>query len=214
MPKSYPYLFSDTTTVLLTLRNTVIEILSFQIVHPLPYGSICHMERSKASLITSRELTILLLRIAAAGVLIIGVAIAPGLGLLLKQYGGKNQFKPKQVRQRINDLERRGYLERHNTRLTMTARGVKELSEGEVWSMTWKTPRTWDGTWHVVLFDIPGKKERARQALRQRLWELGYRHYQHSVYIHKYDLRKIVLPFANFYGVKQHLHFIHALKID
>ena len=172
------------------------------------------MSRTKAPLVTSRELTILLLKIAAAGVLIIGVAAAPGLGLLLKQYGAKDLFKPRQVRQRINDLERRGYVARHGTHLLMTARGTKELSENEVWSMTFKAPRKWDGTWHFVLFDIPGKKERARQALRERLWELGYRRYQHSVYMHAHDLRKVLLPFADFYGVKQYLHFIHASKID
>ena len=163
---------------------------------------------------SSRELTILILKIAAAGVLILGIAVAPGLGLVLKQFGAKNLFKPRQVRQRVSDLTRRGYLVRNGSALTPTARGKRELSEDEVWSMKLKTLRPWDGTWHLVLFDIPGKKERARQALRERLHELGYRHYQHSVYVHKYDLRKIVVPFAEFYGIRRHLHFVHASRMD
>jgi CRISPR-associated endonuclease Cas2 len=80
--------------------------------------------------------------------------------------------------------------------------------------MTPATAGRWDGKWYFIMFDIPGKMERPRKALRARLHELGYRSYQNSVFVHKHDLRKYVEPFCEFYGIQKHIRFITAVHVD
>ncbi|MEK7542249.1 MAG: CRISPR-associated endonuclease Cas2 [Patescibacteria group bacterium] len=47
-----------------------------------------------------------------------------------------------------------------------------------------------DGKWIMVIFDIPEKKKKAREFLRDALVDLGYEQFQKSVWICPYDVYK------------------------
>ena len=95
----------------------------------------------------------------------------------------------------------------------VTKKGKRKIVEDELWGF--EPVRTkWDKKWHFVLFDIPAKKERGRQALRAHLKELGYVKYQHSVFVHKYDMKEHVREFAEFYNIRTHLFFISSTEFD
>jgi len=51
-------------------------------------------------------------------------------------------------------------------------------------------PIRWDKRWRLVLFDIPEKKRMGRDALRQKLVELGFKEWQHSVFVYPYPCEK------------------------
>ena len=44
-----------------------------------------------------------------------------------------------------------------------------------------------DGEWRIVIFDIPEKFKKAREALRMKLKELGFLELQKSVFIFPYE---------------------------
>lgn len=53
----------------------------------------------------------------------------------------------------------------------------------------------WDEKWRVVIFDIPEKKKRVRDRLREKLRELGFGMIQESVWISPYDVAKDIRDF-------------------
>lgn len=48
----------------------------------------------------------------------------------------------------------------------------------------------WDGKWRIVMFDIPDRKRKARDALRSKLTSLGLYSVQESVFLTPYECEK------------------------
>ncbi len=46
---------------------------------------------------------------------------------------------------------------------------------------------SWDGIWRLVIFDIPDDQKKAREALRQKIKEMGFYSLQKSVFITPYE---------------------------
>jgi DNA-binding transcriptional regulator PaaX len=90
----------------------------------------------------------------------------------------------------------------------LTQGGKALLTEEEVWGMRPQVLKRWDKKWHAIVFDIPSKKERGRQALRGRLKELGFIRYQNSIYISRFSARKELEAFTDFYGIRNHVRFL------
>ena len=52
--------------------------------------------------------------------------------------------------------------------------------------------KKWDNKWRVVIFDIPQKRRIARDLLRDRLKEFGFKQIQASVWTYPYECESIV----------------------
>lgn len=70
--------------------------------------------------------------------------------------------------------------------IVLTKEGKKKALEYKLDELKIKKPDKWDKKWRVVIFDIPEKKKKAREALRSKLKELGFKELQKSVFIHPY----------------------------
>lgn len=68
-------------------------------------------------------------------------------------------------------------------------------------------PKRWDGLWRVVIFDIPEKKRRARDALRLKLKELGFHEWQKSVFIHPYSCRDKIDFIIEFFEIRPFVRY-------
>ncbi len=49
-------------------------------------------------------------------------------------------------------------------------------------------PKTWDGKWRILAFDIPETKRRVREKLREYLWILGFKPIQKSIWVTPMDI--------------------------
>ena len=163
---------------------------------------------------SSKELAFFVLDIVAAGTLVVSVVVAPGLGIVFKKLGVLKREERNRLVRKVRLMEQNGYLHNENGKYTLTEKGKQKLSEVEVWEKPPMIPKRWDGRWHFVLFDIPAKKSQYRKLLRDRLKELGYVHYQDSVYVHKYDMHKLVGMFADFYMIRKYLRFVEVSKLE
>lgn len=76
-----------------------------------------------------------------------------------------------------------------------------------------KPPR-WDYRWRVVLFDIPEKQKKLRDALRGRLKQLGLLEFQKSVFVHPYECRNEIDFVIELYQARRFVRFIEAIHID
>ncbi|MFC1757127.1 CRISPR-associated endonuclease Cas2, partial [Patescibacteria group bacterium] len=73
--------------------------------------------------------------------------------------------------------------------VVLSEEGKKRAFEFKIDEMEIKKPNIWDGKWRLVLFDVPEKRRNARDALRNKLQELGFRELQKSVFVFPYPCR-------------------------
>ena len=76
-----------------------------------------------------------------------------------------------------------------------------------------ETPTSWDGKWRVVVFDIPDKKRRARDALREKLQKMHFYPLQKSVWVHPYPCEKEIQFLCEFFEITPYVNIIVADNI-
>ena len=97
----------------------------------------------------------------------------------------------------LGRLEGLGYIERHKedkeTYFTLTEKGDDALAE--ILDRMPSSEQPWDGSWYLILFDIPESKRTLRQMFRLKLMDLGAQMLQSSVWIT--PSHKVVEHFQN-----------------
>lgn len=73
--------------------------------------------------------------------------------------------------------------------LVLSEKGKKRSLEMDLDAMKIRTPKTWDGKWRLVAFDVPEKKRNIRDAFRGKLKELGFYELHHSLFVFPYSCR-------------------------
>jgi len=72
----------------------------------------------------------------------------------------------------------------------------------------------WDKKWRIVIFDIPEKLKKVREALRYHLKRLGFKELQHSVFVLPFECRNEVEYLVEFYNIRRFVRYIEAYHID
>lgn len=126
----------------------------------------------------------------------------------------KSPYSRTPVTRKLGYLHRRGYVSEKGEMYSLTQQGRDLLTEEVIWSLKIPTPQKWDKKWRMVLFDIPVKKSKQRNAFRARLKELGLVLYQHSVWVYPYPLGGTVQKIASFYKISDCVLFAVAEKLN
>ena len=72
----------------------------------------------------------------------------------------------------------------------------------------------WDGQWRIVVFDIPEKMKKYREALRRELVEAGYLRLQDSVWIGKLPLPDDAFEFIEACDLDRYIFLFLAAVVD
>lgn len=72
----------------------------------------------------------------------------------------------------------------------------------------------WDGKWRLVIFDIPEKIRRGRDALRDKLKELGFCELQKSVFIFPHECKNEIDFIVEFFNLRKYVRFAILELID
>jgi len=65
----------------------------------------------------------------------------------------------------------------------------------------------WDGKWRLVSFDIPEKIRWAREAIRNKLKDLGFCELQKSVFVFPYDCENEIGFVVEFFNLRRYVRF-------
>lgn len=103
----------------------------------------------------------------------------------------KAAFKEITIRQSLRRLEKYGFVERKDSKISLTVKGRFFLNE--VLKKKKAQEKPWDRKYRVVIFDVPESKRDIRNWLRGQLYLLGYKKLQQSVFIGKKPLTEIVI---------------------
>lgn len=129
------------------------------------------------------------------------------------------KINKKQLEKAIASLYRSKLIREHENQdgsLTMilTDKGRQSAITFNIDNMKIKKPKKWDKKWRMVLFDIPEKHKKARDALRETLRKLGFYEYQKSVLIHPYECRKEIDFVVEYFDIRPYVRIITANELD
>ncbi len=152
--------------------------------------------------------------IALSGVIIVG-AMAPNIFQIFGRSRRGSQYSPQQLRNSVYYLRRKKYIEiikEGDDKITvkLTNKGKRRIKEFSIDDLTISKPKSWDKKWWVVIFDIPIKFNKAREALRDRLKKLGFYQLQKSVWIYPYPCEDEILFLANIFQIEPFIEIFTA----
>lgn len=70
--------------------------------------------------------------------------------------------------------------------------------------------KKWDERWRIVIFDIPTKLNRKRDALREFLKHMGFKELQKSIYISPYRCREELEAILEYLQLKPYVKFLEV----
>ncbi len=160
----------------------------------------------------------LLMSLAIGGVAFAG-AIVPGLISSMADFKGHKRYSKKQIQNVVGSLKKRKLIEivqekNGKTKVVLTNKGQKRIKEFCFEELKIKKPIRWDKKWRVLVYDIPMKPaiyNRARQALRIKIKEIGFKQIQKSVWVCPYECEDEILFLSESYQVTK---FIEIFTVD
>ena len=97
-----------------------------------------------------------------------------------------------------------------SVKIVLTKEGQKKALKFKLDEMEIKKPPKWDGEWRIVIFDIPEKFKKAREALRMKLKELGFLELQKSVFIFPYECEDEINFIVEVFLIRPFVRFVQA----
>jgi len=98
-------------------------------------------------------------------------------------------------------------------KIELTEKGKRIVKEIQLGDMKIEKPDAWDKKWRTVIFDIPDKKRRARDALREKLQEMKFYPLQKSVWVCPYPCEKEIQFLCEFFEIIPYVNIIVAESI-
>jgi len=74
--------------------------------------------------------------------------------------------------------------------------------------------KQWDEKWRIVIFDVPEKIRKGRNALRSKLKELGFYELQKSVFVFPYECQKEIRFIIKFFRMEKYARYGVLSAID
>ncbi len=153
--------------------------------------------------------------IALAGIITV-IAIAPNVFQVFGRQKRSKRYSDKQLKNAFYNLKKQKLIDviqekDDKIKIRLTNKGKERLKEFSIDTLTIPQPKKWDKKWRMVIFDIPNKFVKAREALRKKLKELGFYQLQKSVWAYPYLCQDEILFIAEIFKIQS---FINILTVE
>lgn len=163
------------------------------------------------SKISEIALTLIALGIAS-GVAILAIGLGNAIQIFdTKEYGRK--YSKKQRVSVLNSLHKQRLITNSNGKISLTNKGDDALLRFRLRHLKIKKPNKWDGHWRVIIFDIPTKNKKSRDALRFALKRLGFIQFQKSVWINPFPCQNEINFIAEYFKVSKYIELMVVKSI-
>jgi len=162
---------------------------------------------------------IILATIGFAGIMTI-VAVAPNSLQMLELFGlGKKKYKPRSAYHTLRRMQKQRLIEIKQEKgnkiiLSITEKGKKKLLEYNIDDMKIKRPEKWDKKWRIVSFDIPEKRKRARETLREKLKDFDFYPLQKSLFVYPFPCKDEIDFIAEIFQIQNNITYFETLEIS
>ena len=99
------------------------------------------------------------------------------------------------------------------TKIVLTEKGKLRAMQFKIDEVKIQEPKSWDGKWRIVAFDITEKRKNAWDALRSKLKELGFYELQKSVFIYPFECRDEIDFIVEIFQIRPHVRYGHLTNI-
>ena len=128
-----------------------------------------------------------------------------------------NHNKKRDYYRTLDRLKKRGLIKKSSDTFRLTKKGEKEafFAHLDTQVLLYKPrERKWDGRWRMIIFDVPEKKRRYRDYLRQVLKTLGFKELQKSTWVTPYPIPNFLKELLWEEKMKHFTRFIIIKEID
>lgn len=145
-----------------------------------------------------------------SGAISLALSSPRGIKQILKQLPKElKKFKREQLMRSLYNLRAKNFVKLirendDNIIVELTENGRTITKEIDIDRMQLKKPEKWDKKWHLVVFDIPEKKKIARESLRMKLKDLGFKKFQHSVWVTPFSCEKEINFIKSVYNLSDY----------
>jgi DNA-binding transcriptional regulator PaaX len=162
-----------------------------------------------------------LLGLLIAGPVLVAGAAVPGLLREASRFEKRKRYSKKQWQNAYKNLKYRKLIEiiqegDEKFKVQLTNKGQKRVKEFFFEFLEIKKPKRWDGKWRVLVFDIPSKPKiynQARNAMRNKIKDLGFFQMQKSVWVYPYECEDEILFVAELFQVQKHIEILTVEKL-
>ncbi|MEI7709169.1 MAG: hypothetical protein WCI76_00475 [bacterium] len=146
------------------------------------------------------------LMLASVPVIVVGAGAMGNAVQCFGMFKGSRKYSKKQIQSAMDNIKHQKLIEYvadkdGKTIVKITKKGETKLRAFDIELMKINTPKKWDGKWRLVMFDIPMKFTKGREALRYHLKELNFFQFQKSAWIYPYPCQDEIIFIADFFGV-------------
>ncbi len=164
------------------------------------------------------KITLCVLAIASIPVIVLVGAAMGNAVQVFKQFETSKKLSKEQITNSMKQLRRKRLIEyvrdkSGKTVVRITKRGISKLRAFDVELMVINKPRKWDNKWRLVMFDIPLRFTKGREALRYHLKKLDFFQFQKSAWIYPYPCEDEIIFIADFHGVGKYVEVLTVENI-
>ncbi len=120
---------------------------------------------------------------------------------------GINRARNRLLKSGLLEKDRRGYL-------IITNAGQNKLAEQKLSHYRIDKPKRWDGRWRVITFDIPERRKRTRDQIRQTLSHIGFVRLQDSVWVYPYNCEDLIALLKADMGIGKDMLYLIVDSIE
>jgi len=149
-----------------------------------------------------------------AGILSIGLVAPNVIGAMAKLGLIQNKRQSEIVSSSSSKLVKKGLLKFNDKYYELTQEGERKLRQWELQDYQFKRPQKWDKKWRVIIFDIPEKKKKVRDQIRDIFISAGFLRLQDSVWVYPYDCEDIIGLLKTDFGVGRDILYMIVDEIE
>src|SRR3989338_2720861 len=158
------------------------------------------------------------LAVSLMPMLVLGAGVMGNAVQCFKMFEGSKKYSKKQIQSAIDNIRRQKLIEyvadkNGKTIVKITKKGNTRLRAFDIELMKINKPKRWDSKWRLVMFDIPMRFTKGREALRYHLKELNFFQFQKSAWIYPYPCEDEIIFIADFFGVGKHVEILTVENI-
>lgn len=95
----------------------------------------------------------------------------------------------------------------------LTEKGARKVKEMQLDDLAIPKQKSWDEIWRIVIFDIPNKKRKARDALREKLKKMNFYQLQESVWVSPYPCNQQIEFLVELFKIYPYVNMLEAQKV-
>ena len=164
------------------------------------------------------ELAKEILKGLAIGGLIVASFALPNLPQIFSLFGVKTSRERYKMNRILQNLEKQKLIDIYGKGddivMEITEKGKKRILKYKFDEIVIVRPKKWDGYWRMIIFDIPERYKKGRDALTRKFKEMEIYPLQKSVFICPFECKDEIDFVGEFFNIRRFVHYFVVKEID